>query len=422
MKDKFKKLSKKRSKGGSVFSVISLILLALSLVVLIVASFVVGYIRSAKPDIDTEWNPFTQPITDEITNPDTEPGQTLPKTEETTPPETSEAPGTVPSTPNVTAPDTIPSGKPPVVTGPVERKEDFYNILVVGRDVEASNTDTIMVVSYNVKDGEVNVLQIPRDSYVLWNNTPMKINCIYATAYYAAAEEDPYQDLVKAGLKQLEQTVERTFGIAIDNYVYLNLDAFKNIVRVLGGVTVYVPEDMYRTQSGKLYLKKGYNRLGVEEAEYFVRYRKGYVQADIGRIDAQKIFLTGLLNEILSTDNITKIPQLISTMYKYVTTNMDLSACTYFGKNIIGLDFKKVRFYTANGEPFVTKNGKDYYTLYAKENLEIINKAFNCFNKDITADIVTLREMSRVPGAGIINTTGYTADNISDNGIDIPRK
>ena len=72
-------------------------------------------------------------------------------------------------------------GKP----GETVRKNDTYNIMVVGKDRVGSNTDVIMIVNFNAKTQEINILQIPRDTYVedpINKNSSKRINAIYAFA------------------------------------------------------------------------------------------------------------------------------------------------------------------------------------------------------------------------------------------------
>ena len=56
------------------------------------------------------------------------------------------------------------------LTGPKlsgDRKEDFFTFLVIGRDTGGGgNTDTVLLAAYDVKNQEMNVMSIPRDTMV----------------------------------------------------------------------------------------------------------------------------------------------------------------------------------------------------------------------------------------------------------------
>ena len=64
-----------------------------------------------------------------------------------------------------------------------EIKEDVVSFLICGIDDEegrglGERTDLIMYVTFDIKAGKVDILQIPRDTYV--ENTPTnKINAVY---------------------------------------------------------------------------------------------------------------------------------------------------------------------------------------------------------------------------------------------------
>ena len=96
-----------------------------------------------------------------------------------------------------------------------QRREDVYNFVLLGRDRESANTDTIIVVSYDVANQKVGMISIPRDTAVNrdWRKDP-KINGAYAGA----------------GVDVLKEEIEQTFGIPIDYYIYVDLKGFVALV------------------------------------------------------------------------------------------------------------------------------------------------------------------------------------------------
>ena len=67
--------------------------------------------------------------------------------------------------------------------------------------------------------------------------------------------------------------------------------------------------------------KKGEQWLDGEKAMQFVRYRSGYVNADVGRTNALKIFMSALLKQVKENMN-------VSTLSKCATeilSNMSLN-------------------------------------------------------------------------------------------------
>ena len=158
------------------------------------------------------------------------------------------------------------------------------NLLVLGKDDSSSLCDVIILVNVNTADKKLTALQIPRDTYInLGEDSYKKIN---------GASKSLGGDI------ELCEKISESMGIDIDGYVSFDGDFVREIVDVLGGVELYVPIDMdYEDpyQNLSIHLKKGKQTLNGDQAISFVRYRKGYLRADIGRIDAQKIFLSALV-------------------------------------------------------------------------------------------------------------------------------
>lgn len=304
------------------------------------------------------------------------------------------------------------------------RNKNEYNILVVGKDRVGSNTDVIMVVNFDAATQKINILQIPRDTYVedpINVGQSKRINAIYAFAYMKNIRSMSHSEASHESVKYLEGTIEDTFGITIDNYFMIDLNGFVKIIDSIGGVYVDVPFDMnYKDEAQNLYidLKKGPQTLNGNQSEQFVRFRNTYVLGDLGRVSAQKIYLSALVEKLLSPEwfSLESLTGVASNLIKYSTTGVSLTDIVGYLKKI---DFGKlsddsITFYTAPGESFFTKGGASMYTLYMKENLEIINKAFNLYNVDVTENHVTLSEQMRSE-YNVVDTNGLTAKDIEND-------
>ncbi len=72
-----------------------------------------------------------------------------------------------------------------------------------------------------------------------------------------------------------KETLERTLGIKIDNYIMVNDGAVKKIVDAIGGIPIYVEKNMfYNDYSGNLHvsLSKGLNVLDGNNAVGYLRF------------------------------------------------------------------------------------------------------------------------------------------------------
>lgn len=210
------------------------------------------------------------------------------------------------------------------------------SILVLGSDERKGETnsrsDTIILVTIDPNLKKAAVISIPRDTRVtLANGQVDKINAAYA---YGGP-----QSSVKA--------VQNLMGIPVDYYVELNFEGFAKIVDTLGGVTINVPQRMYKPSEG-INLYPGLQRLNGSQALAFVRYRD-YQLGDIDRASKQQQFLTALAAEILQPSTITKLPALINEARPYLDTNMGLGTMLKLSRMAPGFTAESVISQTLPG-------------------------------------------------------------------------
>ncbi|MGN1127541.1 MAG: LCP family protein [Candidatus Flemingiibacterium sp.] len=332
------------------------------LVIVLLAAIVGGaaFLKLHKPSVDTDI-PFQT---------DTEPPDTIDQPDTTLPVSTD----TEPSTPS----------------GSFTRDTESVNFLVVGRDAASWNTDVIMLVNFNMREGSLSVMQLPRDTYIEIDQVRGRINTAMKTMRSAAYSKNPslsQEELLKAGMAGMCELLEKSLCIQIDGYAHINLEGFRGIVDAIGGVKMDVPYDMdYEDPEQDLYihLKAGTQILDGKKAEMFVRFRDGYVQADIGRIDAQKLFLTALFKQLKSSMTVSTIPKLAEQVFKYVTTDLPLADIVIYAKKLLGVDMEKISMMTLHGSALQTETGAWYYCMNRAATLDMINTYFNVYSDPIT--------------------------------------
>lgn len=193
-------------------------------------------------------------------------------------------------------------------------QEGKVNILLLGVDKrveDVNRSDTIMVVTVDVKTKETSLLSVPRDTWVKipgrkWD----KIN--HAHMY--------------GGQKLVQQTVEELLGIPIDYYVSVDFSGFTRLVNAFGGVDLEVDERMYYTDPYDdlvIDLQPGMQHLNGDAAIQYVRYRNG--DGDIGRIARQQKFLKAMLDEVTSPSILIKLPGIVKEARSMVETDLSLN-------------------------------------------------------------------------------------------------
>ncbi len=235
------------------------------------------------------------------------------------------------------------------------------NFIVAGVDENGYRTDVILLCQVNNMGREVNILQIPRDTKVNNKRNDKKIN----SAYYS-------------GFDVMSNEIEQVTGIKPDDYVIVDLDGFKDIVNAVGGVTVDVPVDMkYEdpVQDLVIDLDKGRQRLNGKEAEMYMRYRSGYTNGDMGRIDAQRELYGAVADKLLSPSGVLRYPAVFIAVLN--NTETSFSAGEILGIMIdvakIGKDGMHIHSLPGEGRYI---GGGSYFIPNKKGTQQIISENF----------------------------------------------
>ncbi len=318
------------------------------------------------------------------------------------------------------------------VDSSVGRKKDYYTFLVLGHDNVGYNTDVIMLASFDVKNGEISIMQIPRDTYIEIQEHPLKVNSLYNNLRISAYNEGK-ADVEKEALEDTVAVLEANMAITIDYYAIVNLQGFMNIVDIIGGVPIDVPFEMKYydpDQDLNIDIKPGYQILNGEKAQEFIRFRADFVQGDLGRIDAQKIFLTALLKQVKDNLSVSTVVGMINELYSNVRTTLKVEDLTYFAKAFFTIDDASINFISFPGMDVTS--GRSYYIMKRADTLSLINRYFNVKTKPITdqqfdayeifcSKSEVVRKIYFTPGLlDVVSEYVSNAKNINDEGLYIP--
>lgn len=293
--------------------------------------------------------------------------------------------------------DTGASGFDVVITDPEgdvvvpERDDERVNVLILGKDRWAFNTDVMIIASYNVTDGQISMMQIPRDTYIDVGRGNKKANSLLAS-FYNEALRNKDKDPMSAAIKGMEETFEKVFCITIDYYALMDLNGFVNIVDAMGGVEVDVPANMKYTdpyQGLYINLKKGPQTLNGDQAEQFIRFRADYVEGDIGRVDAQKIFIGACINKMKNSFNVSTISNIAKEVIEYVETDIPLADLVYYAKSALSVDLGNMTMLTLpgiQGRQYDT-SGTWFYFTYRDGTIAAVNKYFNSYNFEVSKEM-----------------------------------
>ena len=296
------------------------------------------------------------------------------------------------------APETLP---------PDDHDEEVYNLLICGHDRVGDNTDVNLLISFNTSNLTANIMQIPRDvnatlsPYSDYEIRPI-INSIFGYCKTAETVSDPYMQSKMdkfevgsdmRGIAGFAAYLERNMCVKIHYYAVMDLTQFANIVDALGGVEMNVPFDLDyddHDQNLSIHIKAGEQLLDGATAEGIVRYREGFILADIARGNMQKMFMAALVKTIQSKMNIfnaDKIIKVCKIIGDNLVTNMSTSDLIFFANNAMTLDLQYVTFMTLQIGGYLDEEKGTWFSCLNKEGaLNYINTYFNVYDEPVTPE------------------------------------
>jgi LCP family protein required for cell wall assembly len=232
-----------------------------------------------------------------------------------------------------------------VLLGSDMRPEESVHRRVGTRHSDLWRTDAIIIMSLDVEDNTLRMLNIPRD---LWVDIPGhgygRINS--AELWGELAEEGGGPDAVK-------QTIHNNLGIPIHYYGQADFEGFIHVVDTLGGLDVAVdcPLPARNLEAGIHHMD------GVEVLKYMTS-RKDYSDFDRGR--RQRRVLMALWDQALTPGIIPRLPELWVTMADNFQTDLPLDKVinlAYFGLQLKPRNIHQASINRKHVEDWIAPNG-----------------------------------------------------------------
>ncbi len=256
-------------------------------------------------------------------------------------------------------------------------------LLCTGLDRAAGNTDVLMLVSFDRALKEISVLQIPRDTYFSAGTAQGKINQLYPHYRIGGKEE-------REALSALSAELASALGVRIDGYMAADLSLVSLFVDEIGGVTVNVPAPIRHLASdgdGYIEIPAGERLLLGREAVEFLRFRAGYIEGDLGRVDAQKLLLASMYRKVRDDVKLPLLLSLLPRLYGRMKTDLPIaSVLLVFRDYYSAKEEYTVRLSTLPGEATRAseQGGLSYYAVNHKAASEVLARYFGGegFDKD----------------------------------------
>jgi LCP family protein required for cell wall assembly len=204
------------------------------------------------------------------------------------------------------------------------------NILCLGVDYnhtsqgiqhsKGARSDTIIILSLDAKTHKIKVLSIPRDLRVMLSDLDGegKINSAFTFG----------------GAKQSRAVVSKLLGVPIHYCVAVRVEAAKEIVDAMGGLTVNVEKDMdYDDKWGNLHihLKKGKQKLNGMQVVGYCRFRHDE-ESDFGRMRRQQQVIRIVTSQLGKKTSLETVDRLAKIFRKNVTSDLAYSKMFTLGR------------------------------------------------------------------------------------------
>ena len=200
-----------------------------------------------------------------------------------------------------------------------------FTVLLMGSDddskfpADAVLTQSMILVRVSPATRHVTMLSIPRDLWVpLASDGMAKIDAAYS----------------EGGARDAVATVERNFGVRVDDWVWVGLRGLVNLIDYMGGVDVttsnpvlddFYPADLENVDPyayKRVLVLPGPQHLDGLHAMEYVRSRHGDIQEDFGRSQRQQQVLLALEAKAKAVNPI-DLPGVVASFDGEVKTSMN---------------------------------------------------------------------------------------------------
>jgi LCP family protein required for cell wall assembly len=244
-------------------------------------------------------------------------------------------------------------------------------------------SDTIMVAHRSDDGSRVQVVSLPRDSWVdIPGEGHNKINAAFSLG----------------GPDLLGRTVERLTGVRIDHVVVVDFQGFAGITEAVGGAEVYVPDDIVDPRSGETTWPHGWARVAGDRALQYVRTRYGLPRGDFDRVQRQQNLLRAILEGTQRASvlaNPIALTDLVDEVTGHLAVDRGLSKKTLrsLAWSLRGLRARHLDFATAPNSGSATVAGASIVRLRIPE----VRRLFTAIDQDRYDDYRAGHEIDVLP-------------------------
>ncbi|MEK7066921.1 MAG: LCP family protein [Patescibacteria group bacterium] len=262
----------------------------------------------------------------------------------------------------------------------------FLGLPGVGNDAP-NLTDTIILLSIRPSDNRLALLSLPRDLLV---KVPKRGTLSKINALFEMGRKDP---------SMIKEKVAEITGQQIDYYIALDVSGVEKIIDILGGLNVWVAEDVFDPQfptpgHGTEYftVKKGWRYFDGKTVQKYLRTRHS-ADGDFARMRQQQAVIEALRKKIFGLNLLYDFP----TAFSIFKTTRDSMQTDLDESNLKRLyDIAKNISYDNVIHKVVDGNPKDQNALLESKTIELGGKpAFVLVPKKSNYDYSEIQALAR---------------------------
>lgn len=271
--------------------------------------------------------------------------------------------------------EVIDSGRSVVYNGREYRfNEDVVCIAVIGinRDVDEWGNagqpmaDSINMVGFDTVSGKLSVIAVSRDTMTnvsVYSVEGRHIDNETMQLSYAYSFDG---NGVSGGANTTSSLSKLFYGLPVNNYFSLNLDALSALTDAIGGVKLTSSMDFstpYRDiTAGETVTLSG------EEAERYVQTRSQDAQGNVGRMQRQQEYIRAFLSQVIPAvkNDLSVVTKLYGIIEDNSESNLDLAKIVYLASELVSQQdaVSNISYRTIQGE---AKEGEEHAEFYADD-------------------------------------------------------
>ena len=289
-------------------------------------------------------------------------------------------------------------------------KDKVTYFLIIGVDKSSMLTDCIWLMCFDNAAHKMDVMQIPRDTYVGNDSDyPHKINGVYGSPKTvdwcdkcdrAVAEDEIYngkhtvcghkiEQKTESNISALIRCINTRLSLPVDHYVLFDFEGFEKVVDAMGGVDIYLDEEtkVYPNKYEYDVLPAGDNHLDGAMALKFMRNRKIYFDGDLGRVKAQRNIIHAMMDKVSDMSTLEML-SILRAAYGNFQTDMSLEEIRSFIAPVKKCSPDSLNMFTMPGTDHWVKPNPSYYICYENQTVEAINEYLMPYGEKLTEEDV----------------------------------